>query len=279
MPNSPRQLVILKQLGVDVYVQKPQSMTAFSSKPKMQSAKSQLHETAPIQLSEKIVESSSPSPSPSPTSIADVNTNLDAKEQSHDTVRGATESVNFTNLSALQQHVSNCQSCQLANTRSQTVFGVGVQNADWFFVGEAPGQQEDREGEPFIGNAGHLLDAMIGALGLTRQQVYITNAVKCHPPENREPDADELIQCRQYLAAQIELVAPKVIVALGKVSAQLLTDSTHNIAQLRAKTHAYGAKQIPLVVTYHPAYLLRRPQDKALAWQDLCLARSLLAHA
>jgi uracil-DNA glycosylase len=180
----------------------------------------------------------------------------------------------------LQAAVQNCRACGLCEGRKNTVFGVGHVQADWMVVGEAPGEQEDRQGEPFVGKSGQLLDNMLSAVGLTRhagtpqQQVYIANTVKCRPPANRNPDASELAQCAPYLARQIALVQPRVIVAMGRFAVQSLLRTTEPIGRLRGRIHRYEG--VPLVVTYHPAYLLRNPEDKARAWSDLCLARDVI---
>lgn len=171
----------------------------------------------------------------------------------------------------LAEAVASCQSCRLHETRNQTVLGVGDLHADWLFVGEAPGAEEDRQGEPFVGQAGKLLDNMLAAIKLKRgQNVYIANTVKCRPPGNRNPEADETSACAPWLTRQIELIQPKILIALGKVAAQRLLGSEATIASLRGQVHKLNG--IPLIVTYHPAYLLRSPTDKAKAWEDLCLA-------
>ena len=171
----------------------------------------------------------------------------------------------------LQRSVAGCTACPLAKTRTRTVFGVGAPNSDWLFVGEAPGAEEDARGEPFVGQAGKLLDNMLSAIGLKRgRNVCIANVVKCRPPGNRNPEAEEMEACAPYLARQIELIRPKLIVALGRIAAQRLLASDNTIASLRGRLHQHLG--IPLIVTYHPAYLLRNLPDKAKAWQDLCLA-------
>ncbi|NOZ10280.1 MAG: uracil-DNA glycosylase [Gammaproteobacteria bacterium] len=176
----------------------------------------------------------------------------------------------------LQQTVAGCQACELHSTRTQTVFGVGDQGADWLFVGEAPGAEEDRRGEPFVGRAGQLLNAMLFALNLKREQVYIANVLKCRPPANRDPAGKEVQHCEPYLLRQVELIQPRIIVALGRFAAQSLLKTTDPISRLRGRSHQYADTGIPLVVSYHPAYLLRSPIDKKKAWADLCLAQSLL---
>lgn len=172
----------------------------------------------------------------------------------------------------LKAEVAHCTACALSQARAQTVFGIGDENADWLCVGEGPGAREDATGEPFVGPAGKLLDNMLSAIGLQRgHNVYIANIVKCHPPNNRNPEANEAIRCEPYLARQIELIRPKIILALGKIAAQNLLQCNDNISSLRGKVHQYSG--IPLIVTYHPAYLLRSLPDKAKAWEDLCFAK------
>jgi uracil-DNA glycosylase len=177
---------------------------------------------------------------------------------------------------ALREAVSGCTACKLCSGRTQTVFGVGHPRAHWMIVGEAPGEQEDRQGEPFVGKSGQLLDNMLRAIALTRgeappaQQVYIANTVKCRPPGNRNPEPDELAQCEPFLMRQVALVQPKIILAMGRFAVQSLLRSSEPIGKLRGRVHHYQG--VPLIVTYHPAYLLRNMADKARAWDDLCLA-------
>jgi DNA polymerase len=176
----------------------------------------------------------------------------------------------------LAEAVAHCTACKLSATRTQGVLGVGDHNADWLIIGEAPGADEDRLGEPFVGQAGKLLDAMLASIGLTRgDNVYITNVLKSRPPGNRNPEPDEVAACRPYLLAQIELIQPKLILALGRFAAQSLLDTDEAIGRLRGRVHRFQG--VPLVVTYHPAYLLRTLPDKARAWEDLCLARRTYA--
>src|SRR5687767_873873 len=167
--------------------------------------------------------------------------------------------------------VAGCTACALHVKRNKTVFGVGDENADWLFVGEGPGADEDAQGEPFVGQAGKLLDSMLAAIQLKRgANVYIANIVKCRPPGNRNPEPKEALQCEPYLHRQIDLIRPKLIVALGKVAASNLLATDASIASMRGRLHRY--RGIPLIVTYHPAYLLRTLADKAKAWEDLCFA-------
>ena len=176
----------------------------------------------------------------------------------------------------LKAAVSGCVKCGLHKTRTQTVFGVGDEKANWLLVGEAPGADEDRLGEPFVGQAGRLLDNMLAALSLSRgRNVYIANVIKCRPPGNRNPEPDEVATCRPYLLRQIALIRPKVIVAMGRFAAQTLLETGASISSLRGKVHRYAG--VPLIVTYHPAYLLRTLEDKAKAWEDLLFAKKTLA--
>ena len=170
----------------------------------------------------------------------------------------------------LQAQVRACVRCPLHRTRTQTVFGVGDRRAGWMVVGEAPGEQEDLQGEPFVGRAGLLLNEMLRAIGLPREAVYIANLLKCRPPQNRDPQAAETAACEGYLKQQLALVSPKIILATGRVAAQNLLKTTAPIGKLRGRVHDYQG--VPLVVTYHPAYLLRSPLEKRAAFDDLRLA-------
>lgn len=172
---------------------------------------------------------------------------------------------------SLKAAVPACTACALHKSRTQTVFGIGDENADWLLVGEAPGAEEDQKGEPFVGQAGKLLDAMLSAINLARgTNVYIANVLKCRPPSNRNPGPSEVAQCAPHLQRQIELIRPKLILAMGRFAVHALLNTESSIASLRGKLHAYHG--VPLIVTYHPAYLLRTLPDKAKAWQDLLFA-------
>jgi len=176
----------------------------------------------------------------------------------------------------LKKAVPACTACALHKGRTQTVFGVGDEQADWLLVGEAPGAEEDRLGEPFVGQAGRLLDNMLAAIGLSRgENVYIANVLKCRPPGNRNPEPGEVAKCSPHLLKQIELIEPKLIVAMGRFAAQTLLGTDATIASLRGRVHRYAG--VPLIVTYHPAYLLRNLPDKSKAWEDLLFARNTLA--
>ena len=175
----------------------------------------------------------------------------------------------------LRERVAGCTACaELCKTRTQTVFGVGNTRAEWLVIGEAPGAEEDRQGEPFVGRAGQLLNAMLLAIGLPRETVFIANILKCRPPGNRDPKPEEVSRCLPYLSNQIALLKPRIILAVGRIAAQNLLATDAPLARLRGKLHSFGEADTPLVVTYHPAYLLRTPSDKRKAWEDLKFARA-----
>lgn len=198
------------------------------------------------------------------------------------TLRPQPSAVDNMDWPALREAVAACEACGLCKSRKNTVFGVGDTQADWMIVGEAPGEHEDRQGEPFVGAAGQLLDNMLRAVGRSRtaegaQGAFIANVLKCRPPANRNPQPDEVAQCEPYLVRQVKLVQPKVIVAMGRFAVQSLLKTTEPIGRLRGKVHRYEG--VPVIVTYHPAYLLRTPGDKGKAWADLCLAMDTLEAA
>jgi uracil-DNA glycosylase family 4 len=199
-----------------------------------------------------------------------------ADDTAHAAASGSPERVAALDWEALRETVRRCTRCELHRTRRQTVFGVGRPDAELLVIGEAPGQEEDRRGEPFVGRGGQLLTAMLKAIGLRREDIYIANILKCRPPNNRDPKPREAAQCTPYLERQIELIGPKVLLALGRISAQWLLQSELPVGRLRGTIWRYSAEQIPLVVSYHPAYLLRTPAAKAKAWQDLCEVKTLL---
>lgn len=186
-----------------------------------------------------------------------------------------TVTVTDADWSTLEVTVSACMQCSLHQTRTQTVFGVGDPDAQWMIVGEAPGADEDRQGQPFVGKAGQLLNEMLHAVGLNRDRVYIANILKCRPPNNRDPHKDEVAACMAFLQRQVALIQPRLIVAVGRIAAQNLLDENQPVGRLRGRVHHFGEQQVPVIVTYHPAYLLRSPGQKRKAWEDLCLARSV----
>jgi uracil-DNA glycosylase family 4 len=177
---------------------------------------------------------------------------------------------------ALRTEVLRCTRCSLHSGRTQGVFGVGNPHAEWMVIGEAPGAEEDRRGEPFVGRAGQLLDAMLRAIGLSRSQnVFIANVLKSRPPNNRDPRPEEVAACLPFLRRQIEIVRPRLLLAVGRIAAQNLLGTEESLSRLRGRVHRFGELNTPLVVTYHPAYLLRSPADKRKAWEDLKFARSV----
>jgi len=177
--------------------------------------------------------------------------------------------------SGLEMQVSGCKKCKLHETRTQTVFGSGNRQADWLIIGEAPGAEEDRQGEPFVGPAGKLLTEMLLAAGFKRADVYIANILKCRPPGNRNPAPEEVACCHAYLQQQIALMQPQLILAVGGVAAHNLLQTDEKVGQMRGKLYHYGDANIPLVVTYHPAYLLRSPLEKRKVWSDLQFAQAV----
>jgi uracil-DNA glycosylase family 4 len=233
-----RQAAYLQALGVDVYVPR-------SSPPWQAEVASEADAPAVAAVAR------APAATPQP----DIAANLDWDE--------------------LRAAIAACQRCELHSTRTQTVFGVGNPQARWMFIGEAPGAEEDKQGEPFVGRAGQLLTSMIRALGLRREDVFIANVLKCRPPDNRDPRPSEAVSCRGFLERQVALVNPTLIIAVGRIAAQNLLATETTIAKLRGKVHSFGAQAWPVVVTYHPAYLLRSPGEKRKSWQDLLQARQL----
>ncbi len=181
---------------------------------------------------------------------------------------------NANDWAILKAEVQNCTLCGLCNSRTQTVFGTGNQHADWLIIGEAPGEEEDKQGKPFVGVAGQLLTEMLRAIGLSRDEAFITNILKCRPPNNRDPHVDEIKHCKDYLLRQQQLIQPKIILAVGRIAAQTLLETNEPLAKLRGKVHTFN--NTPLVVVYHPAYLLRSLPEKRKAWQDLQFAKQTL---
>ncbi len=175
----------------------------------------------------------------------------------------------------LNKEVSVCQKCELHKTRTQTVFGIGNPDADWLVIGEAPGADEDKQGEPFVGRAGLLLNSMLLAMGLKREQVFIANILKCRPPNNRDPKPEEVVACESYLRQQIDLIKPKIILAVGRIAAQNLLKVDTPIGKMRGNQYQYPDSDLPVIVTYHPAYLLRSPREKRKVWEDLKTAMKL----
>jgi uracil-DNA glycosylase family 4 len=223
------------------------------------------------------VAASAPVPDARPTAI---NSPAPARQVpvTAEAAREGLPGVELMQWDALAQTVAACRACKLCDGRRNTVFGVGDRQADWLVVGEAPGENEDLQGEPFVGQAGKLLDNMLAAMGLSRtERVYIANVLKCRPPGNRNPEPEEIAQCEPFLRRQVELLQPKIILAMGRFAVQTLLQTNEPIGRLRGRVHRY--QDVPVVVTYHPAYLLRNLPDKAKAWADLCLAQSVMREA
>ncbi|ABI55906.1 uracil-DNA glycosylase [Alkalilimnicola ehrlichii MLHE-1] len=250
----------LRQMGVDLYVPRP-------------GAGPQVADAVPA--GPDPVRDGAPEPGPAP---ADVVTAPPAAEPAAASEADPTSGdVARLNWAALEDRVAGCRLCGLCEGRRNTVFGVGSRQADLVLVGEGPGAEEDKRGEPFVGQAGRLLDRMLAAIGLDRSRVYICNVVKCRPPRNRDPRPEEVAACRPYLERQLTLLEPRLIVALGRVSAHQLLNVTTPLGRLRGGLHRYAPVDVPLLATYHPAYLLRNPADKARAWEDLKRIRRILA--
>ena len=259
MPWNERQLEMLRQMGLRVWqpadaaTPAPRAVAPHAARPAGIAVAAERVAMRPADAA------SASDPGPAPPGVAAV-ASLDWPE--------------------LREAVAACRACRLCDSRKQTVFGVGHAQAHWMVVGEAPGAQEDEQGEPFVGAAGQLLDAMLRALGLSRdadgeaaERVFIANTLKCRPPGNRNPQADEMQRCEPFLVRQIQLVRPRLIVAMGRFAVQALLRTSEPVGRLRGRVHRYQG--VPLVVTYHPAYLLRNLLDKAKAWEDLCLAASV----
>lgn len=240
---SEQRLAYLKAMGIDVWTSRHSDSTVVASA----ASKTATYSSAetPVITEEKI----SPQPVENLTEIS-----FDAVNATWD---------------ELAKQVQSCQLCDLSGARKQTVFGAGHQQASLMIIGEAPGEEENLQGQPFVGPSGQLLTAMLKAMGLQRSDVFITNILKCHPPHNREPLAEEVSQCLPYLKRQIELVQPEIILALGSVAAQRLLKTKSTLARLRGQTHFIDDMNVPVIVTYHPAYLLRSPKEKRKAWEDL----------
>ena len=291
-----RQRAMLAEMGIRLWQRAPQPVTleapetiaaaADEARPsKFFDAKSAGGAAPPPMTPRRMAEAAAPAPAPAAAPAS--------------ALGPRPEGVEAMDWPQLQAAVATCRACGLCAGRTQTVFGAGSRRADWMVVGEAPGETEDRQGQPFVGPAGQLLDAMLAAIGLSRQAddamnsvasgadpadaagpndlkrgVYIANVLKCRPPGNRNPQPDEIAQCEPYLRRQVALVQPKVILAMGRFAVQSLLQTGEPIGRLRGRVHHYAG--VPVIVTYHPAYLLRALPDKAKAWQDLCLALEVM---
>ncbi|NKB75596.1 MAG: uracil-DNA glycosylase [Gammaproteobacteria bacterium] len=271
MSYSNYQLQLLARMGIDVWTMR--EVAASESEP-AKSSYSNVHANEPSAIDADAMATRSesnfePNPQTTPPGRPVEGNRIQASGPSF-------ENDALVSLEKLKGNVAGCQLCDLNRSRTNTVFGNGDTDSDWMFIGEAPGKQEDLEGNPFVGRAGKLLDLMISALGMRREDVYVANVLKCRPPNNRDPLPSEVDECEQYLKLQVQLVKPKVIVALGRISAQLLLKTTMPLGKVRGRIHHYGEHRIPLIATYHPAYLLRSPDQKAKAWDDLWFARQLV---
>ncbi|MEJ2692100.1 MAG: uracil-DNA glycosylase [Candidatus Thiodiazotropha sp.] len=214
-----------------------------------------------------------PDPLPEPPADSPAET-LDAEPRVAAPAVGSRQAVSEMEWPALREQVRDCRACELRAGCTQTVFGVGNESSELLVIGEAPGADEDRQGEPFVGRAGQLLNTMLQAMGYRRESVFIANIVKCRPPDNRDPRPEEAMRCEPYLLRQIALIQPRMILAVGRIAAQNLLKTDITVGKLRGRIHRFGESGIPLVVTYHPAYLLRSSEQKGKAWQDLQLALS-----
>lgn len=263
MPVTPRQAAYLHALGVTRYeprqVQRAVPVDVAAAEPGLETPPPMQIQDAPPVVSHAVA-------APPVTPVVEV-----------PSVSGAPAATDpATAWSTLTAQIAACTACGLSRTRTHTVPGVGDRRADWLIIGEAPGAEEDARGEPFVGRAGKLLDAMLRAVGLDRSRgVYITNIVKCRPPNNRDPAPDEAAACAGYLERQIALIGPKLILAVGKVAAHNLLGSVEPIGRLRGRVWHWRGTELPVVATYHPAYLLRSPLEKRKAWDDLCLAQDV----
>lgn len=276
-----RQRAMLAEMGVKLWVPKPAPLAAVPGgavpvAPTVADgvAANAPAVPAPVAVPSPAVAARAPNaPAPAPAPVA-----RPAPAAAPTPARAARTDIAALDWPALREAVAGCRACGLCESRRQTVFGTGHTGADWMIVGEAPGEQEDRQGEPFVGPAGQLLDAMLKACGRSRTEgdgdgarsVYIANVLKCRPPANRNPAPEEVLQCEPFLARQVALVKPRLIIAMGRFAVQSLLKTTEPIGRLRGRVHHYEG--VPVIVTYHPAYLLRTPIDKAKAWADLCLA-------
>ena len=276
--DSARRLDCLQSIGIDVWV--PRHAPAAPAAEASAARASEASVAAPSTASPAAAPASLSSGTASTTSLFEP-----ARERAPETQpsfrppevpeSGPLSSEIEAQWDALKSEVLSCKKCTLHSTRTQGVFGVGNRRADWLIIGEAPGAEEDRQGEPFVGRAGQLLNQMLRAIGLPRETVFIANVLKSRPPGNRDPKPDEVAACLPYLIRQIALLQPKLMLAVGRIAAQNLLATDVSLGRLRGQVHAFGELNTPLIVTYHPAYLLRTPADKRKAWEDLKFARSV----
>jgi DNA polymerase len=275
-----RQRAMLAEMGVKLWLPKPRPAAAAapSADPEPTAALAAAEPAPPAAHAAPVARPPAPVPVRAPVAApvaASVAAPVVAPVAAPATVTARAD-IAALDWPALREAVAGCRACGLCESRRNTVFGVGHTQADWMIVGEAPGENEDRQGEPFVGAAGQLLDAMLRACGRSRtsdeaaRAVYIANVLKCRPPANRNPAPEEVLRCEPYLARQVALVKPRLIIAMGRFAVQSLLKTSEPIGRLRGRLHHYEG--VPVIVTYHPAYLLRTPIDKAKAWADLCMA-------
>jgi uracil-DNA glycosylase len=275
-----RQRAMLAEMGVRVWAPRPEAAAVAAEPPAEPPSPRQ---AGPVDASPVAAAAPRPAATPGgaavPVSAPASAPVAPATATAAVALRPRPEGIEHMDWPTLEATVSGCQACSLCESRNNTVFGVGDRQADWMVIGEAPGENEDLQGEPFVGAAGQLLDNMLRAVGRSRsgegpQGAYIANVLKCRPPANRNPQPAEVAQCEPYLARQVALVQPKVIIAMGRFAVQSLLQTSEPIGRLRGQVHHYQG--VPVIVTYHPAYLLRTPGDKRKAWADLCLAMDVL---
>ncbi len=273
MSDSGRQQQILNAMGIDQWV--PKEQIAVVAEPEVE----QLQSANPVPQQNTVTKNNEAplQPRVEPGNILGRDKKQEETEKQVDEkaliyTKPDPEKIKSLDWEPLQQLISECGGCDLHEGRTQTVFGTGDKDANWLIIGEAPGQQEDIQGEPFVGRAGQLLDNMLLAVGQPRQTVYIANVVKCRPPGNRDPKDEETSACQSYLKRQVELIKPKLVLVVGRIAAQSLLATTTPVGKLRGQVYQFPETQIPMIITYHPAYLLRRPSEKAKSWQDLKLA-------
>lgn len=268
--TNPAQLAYLEAMGIPVWVSRERVLDVPQEQ--LTAVATYVKEDAPCAESAgailEAMDEATSKPSGKMETPAAAISNAPDKQLMPDTITDCSS----MDWQTLEQAVATCRLCDLHKTRIRTVFGGGNQQADWMIVGEAPGAEEDRQGLPFVGRAGQLLTNMLAAIKLKREDAYIANVLKCRPPNNRDPLPQEVAACRGYLQRQFELVQPRIILVVGRVAAQSLLQTKEPLARLRGRVHSLPGSAIPVVVTYHPAYLLRKPADKGKAWQDLKLA-------
>ena len=252
--HTQRQRQYLHAMGIDVYIDKNCTDQPIDTDSVVD---------APVQKQ------------PVPAAVSNVDAAVVKPDLSQDAVMRQPAAALTDSWTNLENQVKDCTACELSQARTQSVFGVGDYNADWLIIGESPNVDEDKQGEPFIGETGQLVNKMLQAIGLQREQVYITNLVKCHSANSPHPKANQVTQCNHFLQQEIALVKPKIILVFSKLAAQSLLKTEASVAQMRGQQHQYGEQKIPLIVTYHPAYLLRAPGEKKKSWNDLKLASGI----